>query len=312
MDDSNRYDVAIVGQGPAGMTAALYAARAGLSVVMFERMGPGGQMSETERLDNYPGFAEGVDAFDLAFAMNAQAVRFGAVSVSDEVTALDLSESIKRVSTASGKVFEADVVILAMGAEPRPLGVPREDELAGKGVSYCATCDGGFFRGKTVVVVGGGNTAAGDVLYLSRICDRVHLVHRRNALRADAVYAEPLSDLPNLTFHMDSVVDALHDEDGRLSSVDVRNVKTGKVDHLPSSALFVAVGTRPRTAILEGTGVLLDDAGYIVADETGRTNVTGVFAAGDVRTKQLRQVSTAVGDGANAATSAFEYLSLRS
>lgn len=312
MDDSNRYDVAIVGQGPAGMTAALYAARAGLSVAMFERMGPGGQMSETERLDNYPGFAEGVDAFDLAFAMNAQAVRFGAVSVSDEVTALDLSESTKRVSTASGKVFEADAVILAMGAEPRPLGVSREDELAGKGVSYCATCDGGFFRGKTVVVVGGGNTAAGDVLYLSRICDRVHLVHRRDALRADAVYAEPLSDLPNLTFHMDSVVDALHDEDGRLSSVDVRNVKTGKVDRLPSSALFVAVGTRPRTAILEGTGVLLDDAGYIVADETGRTNVTGVFAAGDVRTKQLRQVSTAVGDGANAATSAFEYLSLRS
>lgn len=312
MDDSNRYDVAIVGQGPAGMTAALYAARAGLSVVMFERMGPGGQMSETERLDNYPGFAEGVDAFDLAFAMSAQAVRFGAVSVGDEVTALDLSESTKRVSTASGKVFEADAVILAMGAEPRPLGVSREDELAGKGVSYCATCDGGFFRGKTVVVVGGGNTAAGDVLYLSRICDRVHLVHRRNALRADAVYAEPLSDLPNLTFHLDSVVDALHDEDGRLSSVDVRNVKTGQVDRLSSSALFVAVGTRPRTATLEGTGVLLDDAGYVVADETGRTNVAGVFAAGDVRTKQLRQVSTAVGDGANAATSAFEYLSLRS
>lgn len=311
MSETTHYDVAIIGQGPAGMTAALYAARAGLSVVSFERMGPGGQMAETEHLDNYPGFEEGVGAIDLAFAMSAQAARFGAVSVGDEVVALELDRRVKRIVTLSGAAYEADAVILAMGAEPRPLGVEREGELAGRGVSYCATCDGGFFRGKSVMVVGGGNTAAGDVLYLSRICEQVHMVHRRDALRADAVYARPIDGLPNVTMHFDSVVEALRDEDGRLSAVDVRNVKTGDISTIPSAALFVAVGTRPRTTILQGSGIELDASGYIVAGETGATNVAGVFAAGDARTKALRQVSTAVGDGANAATAAFEYLSLR-
>ena len=311
MADNNHFDVAIIGQGPAGMTAALYAARAGLSTVAFERMGPGGQMTDTERLDNYPGFPEGVGAFDLAFAMSAQAARFGAASVGEEVSKLELDASPKRITTAFGNVYTADAVILAMGAEPRPLGVERESELAGRGVSYCATCDGGFFKDKVAVVVGGGNTAAGDALYLSRICSQVHLVHRRDALRADAVYAKPLADLPNLVMHLDCVVDALHESDGALSAVRVRNVKTGDVDDIPASALFVAVGTRPRTSVLEGTGIELDPAGYVVAEETGATNIAGVFAAGDVRTKALRQVSTAVGDGANAATAAFEYLSLR-
>lgn len=311
MADNTHFDVAIIGQGPAGMTAGLYAARAGLTAVSFERMGPGGQMTDTERLDNYPGFSDGVDAFELAFAMSAQAARFGAVSVNEEVSALELDASPKRITTAFGNVYTADAVILAMGAEPRPLGVERESELVGRGVSYCATCDGGFFKDKVAVVVGGGNTAAGDALYLSRICSQVHLVHRRDALRADAVYAKPLSELPNLTMHLDCVVDDLRDRDGALSAVDVRNVKTGETAEIPTSALFVAVGTRPRTGVLEGTGVQLDSAGYVVADETGQTNLEGVFAAGDVRTKALRQVSTAVGDGANAATAAFEYLSLR-
>lgn len=311
MVDNAHFDVAIIGQGPAGMTAALYAARAGLSAATFERMGPGGQMTDTERLDNYPGFAEGVDAFELAFAMSAQTARFGAVSVGEEVASLELDAPTKRITTAFGNVYTADAVILAMGAEPRPLGVERESELAGRGVSYCATCDGGFFKDKVAVVVGGGNTAAGDALYLSRICSQVHLIHRRNTLRADAVYAQPLAALPNLTIHLDCVVDALHEQDGALSAVSVRNVKTGETSEVPTSALFVAVGTRPRTGILEGTGIELDSAGYVVAGETGQTNLAGVFAAGDVRTKALRQVSTAVGDGANAATAAFEYLSLR-
>lgn len=311
MVDNTHFDVAIIGQGPAGMTAALYAARAGLSAATFERMGPGGQMTDTERLDNYPGFAEGVDAFELAFAMSAQAARFGAVSVGEEVASLELDAPTKRITTAFGNVYTADAVILAMGAEPRPLGVERESELAGRGVSYCATCDGGFFKDKVAVVVGGGNTAAGDALYLSRICSQVHLIHRRNTLRADAVYTQPLAALPNLTMHLDCVVDALHEQDGALSAVSVRNVKTGETSEVPTSALFVAVGTRPRTGILEGTGIELDSAGYVVAGETGQTNLAGVFAAGDVRTKALRQVSTAVGDGANAATAAFEYLSLR-
>ncbi len=310
MADERHFDVAIIGQGPAGMTAALYAARAGLSAAMFERMGPGGQMTDTEHLDNYPGFAEGIGAFDLAFAMSAQASRFGAVSVNEEVTSLDVKSAPKRISTALGGAYTADAVILAMGAEPRPLGVERESELAGRGVSYCATCDGGFFRNKVAVVVGGGNTAAGDALYLARICSQVHLVHRRDALRADAVYARPLAELSNLTVHFDCVVDALRDEGGALSAVEVRNVKSGEREAIAASALFVAVGTKPRTALLEGTGVELDDMGYVVAGETGQTNLPGVFAAGDVRTKALRQVSTAVGDGANAATAAFEYLFL--
>lgn len=310
MENNTHFNVVVIGQGPAGLTAALYAARSGLSTAMFERMGPGGQMTETEHLDNYPGFAEGVSPFDLAFSMSAQAARFGAVSVNEEITAADLHAAPKKLTTAFGNEYTADAVILAMGAEPRPLGVERESELAGRGVSYCATCDGGFFRGKTAVVVGGGNTAVGDVLYLSRICSEVHLVHRREGFRADAVYASALKDLANVTVHVNSVVERLHDEEGKLSAVTVRNVKTDESFELSTSALFVAVGTQPKNALLEGSGVELDRAGYVVAGESGATSIPGVFVAGDLRTKALRQVSTAVGDGANAANAAFEFLSL--
>lgn len=306
----NHFDIAVIGQGPAGMTAALYTARSGLSTVSFERMGPGGQMADTEQLDNYPGFAEGVSAFELAFAMSGQAARFGARSVGEEVVGLDLRSAPKKIAVASGASYTADAVILAMGAEPRPLGVEREGDLAGRGVSYCATCDGGFFRDKAVAVVGGGNTAVGDVLYLSRICSQVHLIHRRDVLRADAVYTEPLQELSNLTVHFDSVVDSLHDSDGRLSGVSLRNVKTGALEDIEVSGMFVAVGTVPKNALLLGSGIELDEQGYVSADETGKTGIAGVFVAGDLRTKQLRQVSTAVGDGANAAQSAFDFLSL--
>lgn len=308
--ETREFDVAIIGQGPAGMTAALYAARAGLTTASFERMGPGGQMVDTEQLDNYPGFAEGVQAFDLAFAMSAQAARFGAVSLNEEVTELDLQANPKRIVTALGNEYRVRAVIIATGAEPRPLGVAREQELAGRGVSYCATCDGGFFRGKEVAVVGGGNTAAGDAIYLSRICSHVHLIHRRDALRADAVYTKPLAELPNVTMHWNSTVETLHDEAGVLTGLTLRDTQTGELSHIDSSALFVAVGTKPKTALVEGSGIELDKAGYIVADETGKTSIPGVFVAGDARTKALRQVSTAVGDGANAAQAAFEYLSL--
>lgn len=308
--ENTHFDVAVIGQGPAGMTAALYAARSGLTTVMFERMGPGGQMTETEHLDNYPGFTEGVSPFDLAFSMNGQAVRFGAVSVNEEVASIDFQGSPKKIVTAFGNEYTARAIIVATGAEPRPLGVERESELAGRGVSYCATCDGGFFRGKPVAVVGGGNTAVGDALYLSRICSEVHLIHRRDAFRADAVYLDSLMALPNLTLHLDSVVDALHDEEGRLSAVSVRNVKTDVLEDVEVAGLFVAVGTQPKNALLEGSGIELDRGGYVVAGESCATNVPGVFVAGDLRTKALRQVSTAVGDGANAANAAFEYLSL--
>ena len=309
MSEANRFNVAIIGQGPAGMTAALYAGRAGLSTVSFERMGPGGQMTTTDALDNYPGFAEGAEPFALSFAMSAQAARFGAQAKTDEVVGLDLASTPKRIVTASGEEYAADAVILAMGAAPRPLGISHEDELRGKGISYCATCDGGFFKGKVAVVVGGGNTAVEDAMYLANICTEVHLVHRRDTLRADAIYAKPLDELKNVTKHMSAAVDGVREEDGRVAGVLIRDLATGEVTDLDASALFVAVGSLPKSDILRDTGIELDERGYVVAGEDGKTSIPGVFAAGDVRTKQLRQVATAVGDGANAAASAFEFLS---
>ena len=309
MSEANRFNVAIIGPGPAGMTAALYAGRAGLSTVSFERMGPGGQMTTTDALDNYPGFAEGAEPFALSFAMSAQAARFGAQAKTDEVVGLDLASTPKRIVTASGEEYAADAVILAMGAAPRPLGIPHEDELRGKGISYCATCDGGFFKDKVAVVVGGGNTAVEDAMYLANICTEVHLVHRRDTLRADAIYAKPLDELKNVTKHMSAAVDGVREEDGRVAGVLIRDLATGKVTDLDASALFVAVGSLPKSDILRDTGIELDERGYVVAGEDGKTSIPGVFAAGDVRTKQLRQVATAVGDGANAAASAFEFLS---
>lgn len=309
MSEANRFNVAIIGQGPAGMTAALYAGRAGLSTVSFERMGPGGQMTTTDALDNYPGFAEGAEPFALSFAMSAQAARFGAQAKTDEVVGLDLASTPKRIVTASGEEYAADAVILAMGAAPRPLGIPHEDELRGKGISYCATCDGEFFKDKVAVVVGGGNTAVEDAMYLANICTEVHLVHRRDTLRADAIYAKPLDELKNVTKHMSAAVDGVREEDGRVAGVLIRDLATGKVTDLDASALFVAVGSLPKSDILRDTGIELDERGYVVAGEDGKTSIPGVFAAGDVRTKQLRQVATAVGDGANAAASAFEFLS---
>ena len=309
MSEANRFNVAIIGQGPAGMTAALYAGRAGLSTVSFERMGPGGQMTTTDALDNYPGFAEGAEPFALSFAMSAQAARFGAQAKTDEVVGLDLASTPKRIVTASGEEYAADAVILAMGAAPRPLGIPHEDELRGKGISYCATCDGGFFKDKVAVVVGGGNTAVEDAMYLANICAEVHLVHRRDTLRADAIYAKPLDELKNVTKHMSAAVDGVREEDGRVAGVLIRDLATGEVTDLDASALFVAVGSLPKSDILRDTGIELDERGYVVAGEDGKTSIPGVFAAGDVRTKQLRQVATAVGDGANAAASAFEFLS---
>lgn len=309
MSEANRFNVAIIGQGPAGMTAALYAGRAGLSTVSFERMGPGGQMTTTDALDNYPGFAEGAEPFALSFAMSAQAARFGAQAKTDEVVGLDLASTPKRIVTASGEEYAADAVILAMGAAPRPLGIPHEDELRGKGISYCATCDGGFFKGKVAVVVGGGNTAVEDAMYLANICTEVHLVHRRDTLRADAIYAKPLDELKNVTKHMSAAVDGVREEDGRVAGVLIRDLATGEVTDLDASALFVAVGSLPKSDILRDTGIELDERGYVVAGEDSKTSIPGVFAAGDVRTKQLRQVATAVGDGANAAASAFEFLS---
>lgn len=300
------YDVAVIGSGPAGMTAALYAARAGLSVAVFERITPGGQLGQTEHIENYPGFPDGINGFDLAFSMKQQADRFGTVNIGEEVLSVDFAANPKVLRTGFG-TYEARSVIVATGAKPRRLGIDLEDELQGRGVSYCATCDGNFFRDRDVVIVGGGNTAVADAIYMARIARKVYLVHRRDTLRATAVYHKMLEEIDAVQFVWNAGVKELLAKDGMLGGVLVEHYDTGEVEEIDCAGLFVAVGTEPNTEFLGGA-LELDDAGYIVADETGRTSIPGVFAAGDVRTKALRQVTTAVSDGANTAEAAAECL----
>ena len=295
-------DLAVIGAGPAGLTAALYAARAGLDVAVFERLSPGGQLAQTEHLENYPGYTASQSGFELAMQMSEQAQSFGARVVSEEVTSVDFAATPKKIATPFGS-YEARAVVVATGARPAKLGLPMEEELAGRGVSYCATCDGNFFRGRDVVVVGGGNTAAADAVYLSRICNKVYVVHRRDKLRATAIYHQRLADLPNVEFVWNSEVERI-----LAAGVRVRNNAEGGQRDISCAALFVAVGTRPNTEFLAGA-LQLDESGYIRADELGATALPGVYAAGDVRTKALRQVVTAVADGANCAEAAAEYLS---
>ena len=303
-------DVAIIGAGPGGMTAGLYAARAGLATTLLERISPGGQLAQTDKVDNYPGFPEGAEGWQLAYDMQQQALRFGAKIVSEDVVEVDFESDPKRLTCASGNTFQAKSVIVATGARPRRLGIEREGELAGRGVSYCATCDGGFFRGKTVAVVGGGDTAVADALYLSRICDRVYLVHRRDELRATRIYHDALAQTPNVEFVWNSTPEALRaGESGTVSGLTVRDVATGELRTLDVAAVFVAIGTIPNSDFL-ADALELDAGGYIVADESCRTSVPGVFAIGDVRTKTLRQVVTAVSDGAQAAENAAEFLAV--
>ena len=304
------YDMAIIGAGPAGLTAALYAARGGLNTVVLERISPGGQLAQTETVENYPGFPEGAEGWKLAYDMQQQALRFGARIESLDVASVDFSGDVKRVAGANGTTYEARTVVIATGARPRKLGLENEGALTGMGVSYCATCDGNFFRGKDVVVVGGGDTAVADALYLSRICNHVYLVHRRDQLRATQVYRARLEETENIEFVWNSISQRfVQTDDGRLAGLEVQDKLTGELRTLDASAVFVAVGTEPNTEFL-ANAVALDERGYVIADESGRTSVPGVFAAGDVRTKSLRQVVTAVADGALAAENAAEFLAI--
>jgi len=301
----NVYDMIIVGGGPGGYTAALYAARAGLNTVVVEKLSAGGQIALTHQVDNYPGFEDGIDGFSLAEKMQKQAERFGAKTEYAEVTAVDLKANPKVVETSVGALL-GKTVVLATGANPRKLGLPEEQDLMGRGVAYCAACDGMFYRGKTVVVVGGGNTAAADALLLSRIAERVIVVHRRDTLRATRIYHEPLLQAENVEFRWNSqVTELLHD--GKLTGVRLKDVSTGEEHTLPCDGVFVSVGREPATELVKGQ-VDLDEGGYVVADETTLTSVPGVYAVGDVRTKQVRQVVTAVADGAAAVHMAEEYL----
>ena len=299
------YDMIVVGGGPGGYTAALYAARAGLDTVILEKLSAGGQMALTEQIDNYPGFEDGIDGFSLGEKMKRGTERFGVETKLTEVLSLDLSGTVKKAATSEGPLF-ARTIVLATGAGPRELGVESEQELIGKGVNYCAACDGMFYKNKTVVIAGGGNTAAADALILSRICKKVIVVHRRDTLRATKIYHEPLMKAENVEFRWDSeIIELLHDE--KVIGIRLRNVKTGEETTLACDGVFVSIGRKPSSELVKDQ-VEVDPAGYIIADESTRTNIPGVFAVGDVRTKALRQVVTAVADGATAVHYAEEYL----
>lgn len=299
------YDMVIIGGGPGGYTAALYAVRAGLDTLVLEKLSAGGQMALTAQVDNYPGFEEGIDGFALGEKMQLGAERFGAKTELAEVYSVDLQADPKAIETSEG-TFLGRTVVYAAGAGPRKLGLPGEEELTGRGVNYCAACDGMAYRGKTVVVAGGGNSAAADALVLSRIAKKVILVHRRDTLRATAVYHKPLMEAENLEFRWNSAVTELV-SDGKLTAVRLRDVNTGEESLIDCDGIFISIGRKPATSLVEGQ-LELDPAGYILAGESTRTNIPGVFAVGDVRTKALRQIITAAADGAVAAHYAEEYL----
>ena len=301
------YDMIIVGGGPGGYTAALYAARAGLDVILLEKLSAGGQMAQSHQIDNYPGFVEGIDGFALAEQMQQQAERFGAQTEYAEVYSLDLKADPKLVESSEG-TFRGRTVVLATGAGPRELGLPNEKNLVGRGVAYCAACDGMFFKGKTVVVVGGGNSAAADALLLSRIAEKVILVHRRDTLRATKVYHEPLLKAENVEFKWNSAVVELLQEN-KLTGVRVRNLVSGEEETIAVDGVFISVGRKPATELVKDQ-LALDPGGYVIADETTAASIPGVYAVGDVRTKLLRQVVTAVADGAMAVHMAEEYLAM--
>ncbi len=300
------YDTVIIGGGPAGYTAALYAVRSGLSTLVLEKFSAGGQMTQTAVIDNYPGFHEGIDGFTLGYQMQLGAERFGAETVQTEVLAVDLKSIPKRIITDAGD-FYAKTVIIATGADHKHLGIEGETELIGRGVGYCAACDGMLYRGKTVAVVGGGNTAVADALFLSRVCAKVYLIHRRDTLRASRIYHEPLENTGNIQILWNATVASLHSNQ-KLTGVTLRQVKTGETVELPLDGLFVSVGQAPNTDLFRGQ-LDLDESGYIISGETTETGIPGVYAAGDVRTKELRQVVTAAADGAVAAHMAEAYLS---
>jgi thioredoxin reductase (NADPH) len=305
-DSGEIRDVIIVGSGPAGYTAAVYTARANLRPLVIEGLRYGGALMNTTEVENYPGFADGIQGPELMDHMRKQAERFGAELISDDATELHLDGDVKRVVVA-GDTYYARTVILAMGSAYRMLGLPNEDRLMGHGVSACATCDGFFFRGQEIAVVGGGDSAMEEATFLTRFADRVHLLHRRDAFRASKIMQERTLSNDKIQVHWNTVVEDVLGED-KVSGLAVRNVLTGEGSELPVTGLFVAIGHDPRSELVRGQ-VTLDDAGYVVVDApTTRTNIAGVFACGDLVDHTYRQAITAAGTGCAAALDAERYL----
>lgn len=299
------YDVAIIGAGPAGLSAGVYASRAKLSTVIIEKMFPGGQAAITDKIENYPGFAEGIGGEELTDNIKYQAEKFGAEFINGDVDKIEKQDN-KFIIHMEEEKLEAKTVILAMGAEPRQIGVKGETEFVGRGVSYCATCDGAFYTDKPIVMVGGGDTAIEEAMYLTRFASSIHVIHRRDELRATKILQERALKNDKIKFIWDSVVEQIKGEDA-VEEVVVKNVKTGELSSVFVDGIFVAIGYTPKTDFVKNL-VKLDNQGYIITDDHMKTGIPGLFAAGDLRQKSLRQVVTAVSDGAIAAVEAGRYI----
>ncbi|GLI51048.1 thioredoxin reductase [Tepidanaerobacter syntrophicus] len=300
------FDVAIIGAGPAGLSAGLYAARAKLSTIIIEKMYPGGQAAMTYRIENYPGFSDGIGGAELAEAMKSQAERFGAKILNNGAVKIVKKDNIFNIILDNDDNVEAKTVILAAGASAKKLGVKGEIEFTGRGVSYCATCDGAFYANKTVAVVGGGDTAIEEALFLTRFASKVYVIHRRNQLRATKILQERAFQNSKISFIWDSVVDEIRGKD-TVNELVVKNVKTGELESISVDGIFVAIGQTPLTDFVKDI-ISLDNQGYIITNEHLMTNVPGIFAAGDIRQKPLRQVITAASDGAVAAVEAGRFI----
>jgi thioredoxin reductase (NADPH) len=306
MSQNQVIDLIIVGGGPAGLTAALYSGRGGLRSVMIERMMPGGQVANTEHIDNYPGFPNGIKGFELAQLMEAQAKRFGAEIVSGQAAALTIDGPIKTVKLEDGKEYRSKAVILATGATQMEVGVPGEKELRGKGVSYCAICDGAFFKEQAVAVIGGGDSAIQEAIYLAGLARSVTVIHRRDALRAAESLQRAAFSNAKISFSWNKKVLAIEGKDG-VTGVKVLDKISGQESVIPAAGAFIYVGTRPNSQLVKDI-VKLDEQGYIITDDDMMSSVPGILAAGDVRKKAIKQIVTAVGDAATAVIAAQRYI----
>lgn len=305
MTEERMYDVIIIGAGPAGMTAAVYASRANLDTLMLERGVPGGQMADTEEIENYPGF-ESILGQELSMKMLDHAKKFGAEYGYGNVQEIIDHGNYKEVK-AGDKTFKAKAIIIATGAEYKKLGIPGEEEFTGRGVSYCAVCDGAFYREREIVVIGGGDSAVEEGMYLTRFAKKVTIIHRRDKLRAQKILQERAFKNEKIEFIWDTVVEEIHGKDGKVSHLTIKNVKTGETGEFQTDGVFVYIGTVPLSEPFKSLGIV-NEEGYIPTNENMETKIPGIFAAGDIREKDLRQVVTATGDGSIAAEMAAKYI----